>query len=52
LNDFIRKAGKLALKHQPGDQFTYGINTDVLGALIERVSGKGFGAFPNEGYVV
>jgi len=45
LNDFIRKCGKLALKHQPGDQFTYGINCDVLGALIERVSGKSFGEF-------
>src|SRR5260221_10920364 len=45
LNDFVAKAGKLALKHQPGDAFTYGINADVLGALIERVSGKSFGAF-------
>lgn len=48
LGDFISKVGRLPLRHQPGDQFTYGINTDVLGALIERVSGKAFGAFLEE----
>jgi len=48
LNDFVAKVGKLPLKHQPGDAYTYGINTDVLGALVERVSGKRFGAFLDE----
>lgn len=48
LKDFIHKASKLPLKHQPGDEFTYGINTDVLGALIERVSGERFGDFLNK----
>ena len=48
LSDFIAKVGKLPLKHQPGDAYTYAINTDVLGALIERVSGKTFGAFLDE----
>ena len=48
LSDFIGKIGKLPLKHQPGDAYTYGTSTDVLGALIERVSGKPFGAFLNE----
>ena len=48
LNNFIRKVGKLPLKHQPGDAYTYAINTDVLGVLIERVSGKSFGAFLEE----
>ncbi len=45
LNDFVRKVGALPLQHQPGDQYTYGINTDVLGAVIERASGQRFGAF-------
>jgi CubicO group peptidase (beta-lactamase class C family) len=45
LSGFAAKAGALSLKHQPGEQFTYGINTDVLGALVERVSGQTFGAF-------
>lgn len=48
LNGFVAKVAKLPLRHHPGDQFTYGINTDVLGALIERVSGKTFGAFLQE----
>jgi CubicO group peptidase (beta-lactamase class C family) len=48
LNDFITKLGKLPLQHQPGDAFTYGVNTDVLGALIEKVSGKTLGAFLEE----
>ena len=45
LTNFTAKLGKLPLKHQPGDAFTYGVNQDVLGALIERVSGQRFGAF-------
>jgi CubicO group peptidase (beta-lactamase class C family) len=48
LKDFVAKVGGLPLKHHPGDQYTYGINTDVLGALIERVTGKNFGAFLEE----
>jgi CubicO group peptidase (beta-lactamase class C family) len=48
LSNFLMKVGKLPLKHQPGDAYNYGINTDVLGALIERVSGKRFGAFLEE----
>src|SRR5437867_7639279 len=48
LRDFIAKVGKLPLKHQPGEAFTYAINSDVLGALIERVSGQTFGAFLEE----
>ncbi len=45
LTNFIGKLAKLPLKHQPGEAFTYGVNQDVLGALIERVSGMTFGAF-------
>jgi CubicO group peptidase (beta-lactamase class C family) len=48
LTNFISKLGKLPLKHQPGDAYTYGVNMDVLGALIERISGKTFGQFLEE----
>ena len=48
LNDFITKLGRLPLEHQPGDAFTYGVNTDVLGALVEKISGKTLGAFLEE----
>lgn len=45
LTNFTTKLGRLPLKHQPGDAYTYGVNQDALGALIERVSGRRFGAF-------
>ncbi len=48
LTNFTAKLGKLPLKHQPGDAYTYGVNMDVLGALVERVSGRRFGAFLEE----
>jgi CubicO group peptidase (beta-lactamase class C family) len=36
----MRMLGKLPLAHQPGERFTYGLNVDVLGYLIEVVSGE------------
>ncbi len=48
LSDFVRKAAHVPLKNQPGEAFYYGINFDLLGALIERVSGKSFGAYLRE----
>ncbi len=48
LTNFMAKLSKLPLKHQPGDAYTYGVNMDVLGALIERVSGQTFGSFLQE----
>lgn len=35
----IPKMGKLPLLHEPGDQFTYGLNSDILGYIVEIVSG-------------
>jgi CubicO group peptidase (beta-lactamase class C family) len=37
--DAMRKLGRLPLLHQPGSVFEYGLNTDVLGCLVEVVSG-------------
>lgn len=48
LTNFISRVTKLPLKHQPGDAYNYGVNTDVLGAVIERVSGKPLGTFLSE----
>jgi CubicO group peptidase (beta-lactamase class C family) len=39
LGDKIKILGGLPLFHQPGEKFTYGLNTDVLGYLVEVVSG-------------
>ena len=40
LGEKIRALGRLPLLHQPGEKFTYGLNVDVLGYLVEVVSGK------------
>lgn len=40
LGDNIRKLAKLPLIHQPGEKFTYGLNVDVLGYLVEVLSGE------------
>ena len=48
LDAFMKKVADLPLKHQPGDQYSYGINTDVLGALVERLSQKKFSVFLQE----
>jgi len=45
LGDAIKKLAKLPLVHQPGERFTYGLNTDVLGYLIEVVSGLSLDQF-------
>jgi len=48
LGDVIKKLGKLPLFHQPGEKYTYGLNTDVLGYVVEVASGKTFEAFLKE----
>ena len=40
LGEKIRALGKLPLVHQPGERFTYGLNVDVLGYLVEILSGE------------
>jgi CubicO group peptidase (beta-lactamase class C family) len=40
LGDKIKVLGKLPLAHQPGEKFTYGLNVDVLGYLVEVLSGE------------
>lgn len=35
----MKKLGTLPLMHQPGEKWTYGLNTDVLGYLVEVLSG-------------
>jgi len=44
----IQKLGTLPLEHNPGEKFTYGLNTDVLGYLIEVVSKKPLATFLRE----
>lgn len=39
LQDVIKRLAKLPLVHQPGEKWTYGLSIDVLGDVIEIVSG-------------
>ncbi|MHA8050355.1 serine hydrolase domain-containing protein [Aquirufa sp. ROCK-SH2] len=41
----MKVLGTLPLAHQPGEKFTYGLNTDLLGCLIEVISGKSLDAY-------
>lgn len=43
--DFVKRLGELPLLHQPSERWTYGQSTDVLGRLVEVVSGQGLDAF-------
>lgn len=45
LGDKMKILAKLPLKHQPGERWTYGLNTDMLGYLVEVLSGTPFDEF-------
>ncbi len=46
--EWIQRLGSLPLMAQPGERWLYNTSADVLGVLIERVSGKSFGTFLRE----
>jgi CubicO group peptidase (beta-lactamase class C family) len=48
LSDVIPRLGKMPLVHEPGEKFTYGLNVDVLGYLVEVLSGKSLNDFFKE----
>ena len=43
--EFISKLSQLPLQHQPGEVWEYSISTDVLGCLVEVISGDDLDAF-------
>lgn len=43
-DEFMERIGKLPLLYQPATTWDYGLSTDVLGAVIEKVTGKSLGA--------
>jgi CubicO group peptidase (beta-lactamase class C family) len=48
LKDKMTRLGTLPLAHQPGEKFTYGLNSDLLGAIVEIISGKSLEAYFQE----
>ncbi len=45
IGESIAKMGSLPLDAHPGEQWIYGYNTDILGAVIEKASGKNLSEF-------
>src|SRR5262245_32809318 len=48
IGDNVKKLAKLPLACQPGSAWEYGLNTDVLGYVVEVVSGKTLAEFCRE----
>ncbi len=46
--EMVTKLGAIPLVHAPGTRFEYSVSTDVLGRLVEVVSGKRLGDFFEE----
>lgn len=46
--EVMNKLGRCTLAYQPGTSWQYGTSADVLGAVVEVVSGKKFGEFLKE----
>lgn len=45
LDEAMKRLGSLPLMHQPGEKWTYGLNTDLLGYLVEIWSGMSLDEF-------
>src|SRR5215210_3816355 len=45
LSDAMKRLGRLPLMHQPGEKWTYGLNVDLLGYLVEIWSGMSLDSF-------
>ena len=48
VGDVMARLAGLPLDGHPGEAWTYGYNTDILGAMIEKISGQTLGAFLGE----
>lgn len=45
LAEEIEQIAKMPLAHQPGERFSYGLSTNVLGGLIELISKESLGSY-------
>jgi CubicO group peptidase (beta-lactamase class C family) len=46
--DVVARMAALPMAEQPGTKFVYGYSTDILGVLVEKISGQKLDAFLNE----
>jgi CubicO group peptidase (beta-lactamase class C family) len=45
LDEFIEQLSTLPLDYSPGDMWTYSVSIDVMGYLVQKLSGLSFGEF-------
>lgn len=50
--EFANKLGQLPLEFNPGEKWAYGFSADILGAVIEVVSGKSYREFLKEEFFI
>ena len=48
VSNVVARMASLPMAEQPGEKFVYGYNTDILGVLVEKLSGKTLDAFLTE----
>jgi CubicO group peptidase (beta-lactamase class C family) len=48
LSEMVKRLAELPLAHEPGTGWLYSVGLDVMGAVIERITGKGLDAFFRE----
>jgi CubicO group peptidase (beta-lactamase class C family) len=48
LDDFVGKLGQVPLRYQPGTRWQYSLSTDVVGYLVQALSGKPLDRFLSE----
>lgn len=48
MSSFVARMASLPMAAQPGEKFVYGYNTDILGVVVEKLSGKSLQAFFDE----
>lgn len=48
MDEFIARLSSLPLRSQPGSRYFYSVATDVLGAVVEKISGKSLDEFFRE----
>jgi CubicO group peptidase (beta-lactamase class C family) len=48
VSTFVARMASLPMAAQPGEKFVYGYNTDILGVIVEKLSGQSLQAFLDE----
>lgn len=48
MDEFAQKVARIPLKHEPGMQWHYSVATDLLGLVVERLSGQRLDEYFNE----